>query len=74
MKNLLHTIENARKRQTSAYPSAARADGVRDNRAAVVVQRSRLSRLWRRVILGIALLVGLFLIYRLLQKAARRKP
>ncbi|HKQ08186.1 MAG TPA: hypothetical protein VJ464_23880 [Blastocatellia bacterium] len=66
MKNLLHTIENVRKRQTSACPSATRADDVRDNRAATSVQRSRLSRFWRRVILGVALLVGLFLIYRLL--------
>lgn len=65
MKNLLHIIQNARKSRASVHSSAASIDELSVQQAATVVKRSRLSPFWRRVILGAALLTGLFLLYRL---------
>jgi len=65
MKNFLRIIQNVRISRTSAPPSTASADELPEQTAAAV-KRSRLSPFWRRVILGVALLTGLFLLYRLI--------
>ncbi len=61
MKNILRVIENAWRGKASDHSSS---DELFHSQEAALKQ-ARLSPFWRRAILGVAVLVGLFLLYRL---------
>lgn len=65
MKHNLHTVQTDRQSQTNTYSSATGADTLHDEQKEAATKPSRLSLFRRRLILGIALLAGLFLLYRL---------
>jgi hypothetical protein len=65
MKSLLYAFQVTRKSRADAYSSAASANDFRRESAVTSVKQSRRLSFRQRVIVGVALLAGLFLLYRL---------